>query len=196
MSAPFVGQGIPSVRRTGHCIATHSGFLWPMDLQPNEIDVVQLGMALGNTCRFNGWCPFYSVAQHSVLVSRLLPPDLKLWGLLHDAAEPYFAGDLSRPLKETLKSLRLRRIEDRILKVIATRFGLEWPIPAAVKHADNLALCTEAHRFFGPKVLTDWFWSDGVHPQDVTIQPEGPEESGMEWIRHFRLVADRFPEVK
>ena len=105
--------------------------------------------ALSHLARFNGHVGLYTVAQHSLLVARLLPAELELYGLLHDAAEAY-TGDVVRPLKKLL-GWRLRSIERRIEAAIATRFGLRWTdkIVAAVKHADNVALCTEARDLLG-----------------------------------------------
>jgi 5'-deoxynucleotidase YfbR-like HD superfamily hydrolase len=53
-------------------------------------------------CRFAGQCRFFfCVAEHSIAVARLLPANLKLFGLLHDASEAYLA-DLPRPVKAGL----------------------------------------------------------------------------------------------
>jgi hypothetical protein len=85
---------------------------------PEEIDVEDIAHALSHTCRFAGHVPvYYSVAQHSVLVSELIEGRrAALWGLLHDASEAYL-HDLTRPLKRAIEgtpesSDRLRYLGD------------------------------------------------------------------------------------
>src|SRR3954453_21190247 len=44
-----------------------------IDPDPEQLDAGDIARALGNQCRFGGHCrAFYSVAQHSVIVSRLV----------------------------------------------------------------------------------------------------------------------------
>lgn len=101
---------------------------------------------LSMICHWNGACKkFFSVAQHSLIVSKLCPPHLQQWGLMHDAAEAYI-GDVSRPLKTILSAEHVdapynyKNLEMKILRLIADQFGLEWPMPAELKVYDNQAL--------------------------------------------------------
>src|SRR4029077_8735123 len=117
-----------------------------LDPNPKIISIETIAHALSQVCRWAGQCEkFYSVAQHSVLVSEIVPDELALQGLLHDASEA-FIGDITSPLKEAMEigaPGMLRFLENRIHQAVATRFGLEWPYSAEVKQADRIALATE-----------------------------------------------------
>jgi len=87
------------------------------DPLPDEIDIEDIAHGLSHTCRFAGHVPlYYSVAQHSLLVSELLDERTAMWGLLHDASEAYL-HDLTRPLKRVMAATaestdRLRYLGD------------------------------------------------------------------------------------
>jgi uncharacterized protein len=126
----------------GDWIQTYTGkAFYPLDPRPEDVDIVDIAHALSNLCRFNGHClRFYSVAEHSVLLSRAVAPEHALWALLHDAAEAYLA-DVPRPTKRMLPAYA--DMETRILSAIAARFGLAADIPPAVKDADLRILTDE-----------------------------------------------------
>lgn len=155
-------------------IVTKSGrAVNPLDPDPDTILIEDIAHALSNSCRFTGHVSsFYSVAQHSVLVARSLPKEHALWGLLHDASEAYLS-DLARPIKQ-FEGLgaTYRRVEKRLMQVIAKKFGLPWPEPKVVKEMDNAVLAAEIH-FLMPahelftKQLKDLgmsFWATPITP--------------------------------
>lgn len=129
-----------------NCITTFTGrsfnLLYPT---ADMVCIEDIAHHLAMVCRWSGSVrSFFSVAQHSILVSRVCPPELQKWALLHDAAEAYI-GDLSRPLKAILRDMELPNvlsssfddIEEVILRQVAVAFELEWPKPDALSHYDD-----------------------------------------------------------
>src|SRR5205085_1920126 len=94
---------------------------WPEDPSPRDVDIRDIAHGLARINRFNGRIKYdhYSVAQHSVLVSRLLPPPYKLFGLLHDAGEAYL-GDLITPVKRLFREF-YDAVEDRVMRSVARK---------------------------------------------------------------------------
>lgn len=125
-------------------IATYSGRpFFPMAPRVEDVRIADIAHALANLCRFAGHTrSFYSVAQHSVLVSRLCDPADALWGLLHDASEAYLC-DIVSPVKHTAGLDGYRHIERQLQEVIAQAFGLPLHEPHSVKAADRVLLKTE-----------------------------------------------------
>lgn len=150
------------------------------DPSPDAVRLDDIAHALSNMCRFAGhtkW--FYSVAEHSVIVSRILEEQgwdkaIQRGGLLHDAHEAYI-WDCPRPLKPLLGD-GFKALADKADAVIAARFGLLphlFHIPP-VKLADDMALVAEANELmrYGVEV-----WSDKryltVPPLPFGVGPEG-----------------------
>jgi len=142
-------------------IRTASGLqVWPLDPRPEDIALEDIAHALAMQCRFGGHTlTFYSVAQHSVMVSKICS-DHQGWaqaGLLHDAAEAYL-GDMLRPLKRQSLGQGYRDAEHRLLAVIFLRFGLDplWAasLPDVVTAADNWMCGREGRMLMPPD--PDW----------------------------------------
>lgn len=148
-------------------ILTRSGkyfnFAQPLE---SEIDIESIAHALSHICRFTGHTnQFYSVAQHSVMVSQIVSPELAMAGLLHDAAE-VFIGDVAKPLKRLLPDYA--RIEDSVEEAVFTRFCLgDLPKHSEIKRADLIMLMTEK-RDLMPK-SDDWEYD--VSPLQERIIP-------------------------
>lgn len=145
---------------------TYTGVrFYPMSAGPDDIVLRDIAHALAHTCRYNGMCKrFYSVAEHSVIVSQLVEERWAKWGLMHDAAEAYL-GDVIRPVKQGLP--QFKEAEARLLKQIAIRFGL-LPFsvePKEVKYVDSKLLNTELEYLFDTRPpLSEWGCPDlGVY---------------------------------
>lgn len=145
---------------------TASGRRWPLtDPGPSDVHWPDIADALAKLCRFNGHCTtFYSVAQHSVFVAELLPPELRPYGLLHDAHEA-FLGDIHRPMQLAMDQIAagaipmLRTLETAHDQAIHAAACLDWPIPESIrtqiKHADLVALATERRDLMADSPLWD-----------------------------------------
>lgn len=167
---------------------TFSGGKFDFDnLAANTIDIRDIGRALSKICRFFGHSKeFYSVAQHSVLVSRLCPTK-PLAGLLHDAAEAY-VGDMVRPIKHRDEMRYYCEVEMAVAALIARRFGLQTSDFECdeVKVADYTLLATEQRDLMNP---CSHKWDDlGEPPLAEQIVPLDPS-------RAYRLFMDRFLEL-
>lgn len=165
--------------------STHTGWIqtylgkqfWPLDPQPEDIEIVDIAHALSNLCRFGGhsnW--FYSVAQHCVLVSLAVPSEFALYGLLHDASEAYLI-DVPRPIKHADGMQVYRRAEARLEEVIYERFGLPRLGMKGLGHlktADNQLLRTEQRDLMKPAPAA---WVDnrvGALPEHIIpLLPQG-----------------------
>jgi len=103
-------------------ILTYTGQkVHPLGMRPESICIEDIAHALANKCRFTCHTrTFFSVAQHSVIVSGLLIEN-PLWGLLHDAAEAYLP-DVASTVKDFFPTLKYA--EEMCMEVIAQKFGL------------------------------------------------------------------------
>jgi hypothetical protein len=166
-----------------------------LPLEPGRFAVLMTDIvpALAKMCRFGGHCrEFYSVAQHSVLVSQLVPAHLARTALLHDAAEA-FTGDIVQPLKEAIRiseatssgrpwTLLIKEIE----RVVAHHLSVIWPLPAEVKHADLRALATEQRDLMPPPRIP-WMPMPAPHPDTITP---------LDWRRAEQAFWCRLAEVE
>ncbi|MGY8624190.1 phosphohydrolase [Chromobacterium violaceum] len=157
---------------------------------PADIDIHEVVHHLAHICRFGGACrPFYSVAEHSVRVAEILPPRLKLAGLLHDAQEAY-VGDVVTPLKRQLPSYQY--VEGLVAAAIEARFRLQLSEEdrAAIRRADLVLLATE-RRDLMPQSGVEWPVLAGVAPLPERIKPMSIEQS----VAHFLWVFEEYAQL-
>jgi hypothetical protein len=164
-----------------------SGAPVPVARPPAEaFNIEDLAESLSKVCRFNGHCRgFYSVAQHCVLVSQIVPHEYALIGLLHDASEAYLS-DLSSPVKWLDELAGYRQLEKVYEKQVARRFGFPATLPDCVKRADLTALATEKRDLMPP--CEPWPILEGVETLPLVIE-------GLEWYDARPLFLERYREI-
>lgn len=162
-----------------------------LDPRPEQIDIRDIAHALSNICRFGGHTrEFYSVAQHSCLVSHLIyspeihsikgANELQLIALLHDASEAYL-GDVVKPLKHRI-ALAYEPLEMLFTIAINRRFGIDLQAiiatQQAVKYADKRALEMEFNALFSDDPTDLWVWAVDYYPtaKNNCWSPEEAEE--------------------
>lgn len=152
------------------------------EFSASDLHISDIATALSNTCRFAGHLDkFYSVAQHSVLCSELVAPELAFEALMHDASEAYL-GDVTAPLKALLPDYRA--IEKQVNNLIRVRYGLPVTESREVKQADLIMLATE-RRDFGLDDGTPWPLIEGIPPASFVISPLPPELARLLFLRRF-----------
>lgn len=185
-------------------------YLWTserrrMPLYLNSVDDVPslavIGLSLSNLCRWTGHVKrFFSVAQHSVLVSYMVPPEFALTGLLHDAAE-CLSGDIATPVKQQIMSPALKRMVVQFETLLGQREGIQLhPLPAIVKEADSFCCRLEARclmRLEGDEIIDHFgsIWSPQndkelamlvrIPQQGTNFAPLEPREARRAWA--YRL---------
>ena len=165
----------------------HSGrAFYPLEAKPEDIDIRDIAHALGMVCRYGGHClHFYSVAEHSVILSWTVDPQHALWGLLHDASEAYI-GDVVRPLKHKLPDYL--EAEERLMDAIAIKFGLEGPMPDQVKEHDTRIVVDEIAQIMAPS--KPWPALEGYDPLGVSIPCWGPHKATEMFLDRFNQLTE------
>lgn len=171
-------------------IQTYSGLRFdPVNPRPEDIRIEDVAHALAHQCRFTGHTKFfYSVAEHSIHVSRQCTPQDALAGLLHDASEAYLV-DVASPLKRLPEFAGYREIEARLQAMIFARFGLAPELPASVKDADLRMLSTEAVQIMSP-LHRDWVLP--AQPYfDLRVDCHGPARARRLFLERFAHLGGR-----
>lgn len=182
---------LPLPERTStNYVSTYTGCkFWPTNPRAKDICVEDIAHALSNICRFNGACrSFYSVAQHSVLVSENVgvSPKAQFIGLMHDAAEAYW-GDRQAPVKTDLDRDIERNLMDCIFEALRVPKAWEMKSEELVKAADLRMLVTE-FRDLMPRVPESL---ERLNPFSATIFPWPPADAEVRFLNAYALLAPR-----
>jgi len=173
-----------------------------LDPSPMDIEIEDIAYGLARVSRWNGQTkgdfPF-SVAQHSILVEKLLhqnAPKLELkWrlaALLHDSPE-YVIGDMITPFKYVLGGI-YRDIEGRLEEAVHLRFGLPAKFPEhvtkSIKRADRMAAWLEATKLagFSETEAMKIFVKPSGTPENLRLKPMSSGDAAAAFMRRFSIL--------
>ena len=169
---------------------------------PMDIEIEDIAHGLARVSRWNGQTKGkfpLSVAQHSVLVERLLRQNApkidqkwQLAALLHDAPE-YVIGDMITPFKHTLGG-SYRAIEGRLQEAVHIRFGLPAKLPEhierSIKRADRMAAWLEATQLagFSENEAMKIFVKPKGTPAKLRLNVQPPIDAAEQFLRRFAIL--------
>lgn len=169
-------------------IGTYTGGKFVFEnIKENKIDIKDIAHSLSMLCRYNGHCKnFYSVAEHSLLVSSLLSEELKIHGLLHDAAEAYIS-DIPRPYKRMIPNIKEN--EEEILKHIYNELNIQYLSELdikIIKVVDTRLLQTE-RKLIMPDSDDVWGYMDDIIPyNNIEISNFLPKQAEHSFIKEYK----------
>lgn len=174
-------------------IPTSSGSkIYYTEPEADQIELEDLAHGLAMNPRFGGQTTeFYSVAKHSILVSKELEKqgfgaEIQLYGLLHDAAEA-FVGDVPAPLKKELKNFR--EIEHSIMDAIWEAVDIQPPSDEdwkKIKDADRVLLNYEAS-----EIVSRDGWAEEVD-RDYNLESNSWREDKKKFMEKFGELKKNF----
>ncbi|MGY6271892.1 metal-dependent phosphohydrolase [Achromobacter denitrificans] len=163
--------------------------------KPDQFTIADVALGLAREARFNGQTPdFYSVAQHSVLVSCLVPPEYAMWGLLHDGEE--FAVRDICPMLKALLGPSYVDIADRVRGAVYQSAGLPAEPPPDVKHlvklADTQAITMEVRDLWPDPREWEGELDLLIELPEYVVRPMEPKEAHAYFLaRYFSITQNR-----
>lgn len=165
----------------------------PGSFQTCEVRMSDIMDGLSKICRYNGQIKrFYSVAEHSVLVSRYAElmgdEEAMIPALFHDAHEAY-SGDIPTPHKAMIQGAR----EFEAGYEVVVRKALDMPYPedpvwnrvhsydTAILHREIIVL---------RDIVPNWY-----DPQIETLIPPTLQPVGVDWEQARTMFRNRMMEL-
>jgi uncharacterized protein len=176
-----------------------------LEPSPLDIEIQDIAHGLARVARWNGQTEgphAFSVAQHSILVERLvaelnprLGREARLMALLHDAPE-YVVGDLISPFKAAI-GVNYKDLELKLQAAIHLRFGLPVLVPKTlsnlIKKADRLSAYYEAVQLAGfeEKQARRLFGAPPPAVKAPRLVPLSTAEAQAQFLERFHRLAIR-----
>lgn len=168
----------------GTSISAGKGLFDYADHSKSIFTIEDVATSLSNICRYTGHILpglFYSVAEHCVHVSRVVPEEMAFEGLMHDAPEA-FIGDVNSVLKQFIGP-EFKDLDHSVSMYLAHRYGYLYPYPREVKVADGRMYRTET-----PQITedNDKFWLLDAVPYNIVLPCWNPTQAREEFLNRFK----------
>jgi hypothetical protein len=176
-------------------IELSDGHRWYPDRDGQDFYPETVARSLSKLCRFTGHCDrFYSVAEHCVKVSHMVPDEFAYEALLHDAHE-MLVNDLSKPVKIKIGG-SYEELEDKAEIEVRRSFGLSDKISDEVKLADVYMVCIEGYYLMKSRGLNWDYYDDYRETALIKANDLGylvphcwdHERAEIEWLQRFYEV--------
>lgn len=141
----------------GHMLTVTGRKVNIMNPDPDTMCIYDIASGLSNKGHFSGQTrPFFSIAEHSLLVCDLLQenikgdihPEVLLVALHHDDSEAYL-GDMIKPIKVIPEIAAVwKPIEDRFTMAIFKHLGIGTDLMKVIKPFDIMAQEIEYNAFY------------------------------------------------
>ena len=167
----------------------------PLDPNIKDITIEDISHALSNMCRFAGHTrKFYSVAEHSIRVSKEVPANQAFRALMHDASEAYLV-DIPRPIKYALFGDQYRVIEENLMEKIGAKFNFDPEMTPEIKRADDALLAQEARDLMDAEKNTE-LWGPWIEdalkdaPTERIENPLSPEVARKAFLIRYAILKE------
>jgi uncharacterized protein len=172
-------------QRNGPWLQTFSGRqFYPLDPREDDVHIEDIARALSLQNRYAGHTKFpYSVAQHCLIMSDLVPVEFAFEALMHDASEAYLC-DIPRPIKPFLTNYI--EIEDRLMEVISKKFNFTYPMSPEIRFADTRMVYTEKKWVVHDVLTWDEYSEKDYPPFEVEIYSKSYEIIEQQFLKRFK----------
>lgn len=177
----------------GEFIWTYSGRKFFFENpRPEDLVIEDIAHALSLLCRWTGHVQrFYSVAQHSVIVSRLVSPANRLRALFHDAAEAYI-NDVNKPFKEVL-GYDYHFWEAKLQLAINQKLGISEPTEAEARelsYMDKAVALAEARDLLNKEEGQVLYYAGAAEAYPKTIYPWTPTGAEKIFLTEYKELME------
>ena|SRR5271166_1245009 len=162
------------------------GIFYPLRPRVEDVRFQDIAGSLSKLCRYAGHgLRFFSVAEHCVHVAHFAPRKHRLAALLHDASEAYLV-DIPRPLKPWL--IGYQAYEATLMRVIAERFGFEYPLADVIHNIDMAILTDEREQNMARLQVSPIVWGNMAPRLGVRLQFWSPDQAEFEFLQLFHSL--------